>query len=164
MGVPTTLNFDNARDSSMSEEILGSSVYLHTDCGYYPGVPNPLGKCPQVNFPPIRHANSNSSRLKIFKQDLVNVCSTATTYSTTTQPSTKKSYCSPWSGPTCDSDVRIAFTSSSTVVTTQIISLTILTTISIIVSTAATLWGSQDKIKAGIALAKEKLDAYKKAK
>ena len=48
--------------------------------------------------------------------------------------------------------------------TTQIISLSILTTISIIVSTAATLWGSQDKIKAGIALVKEKYDAYKKAK
>ena len=60
--------------------------------------------------------------------------------------------------------MRIAYTSSSTVVTTQVISLSILTTISIILSTAATLWGSQDKIKAGIALVKEKYDAYKKAK
>ena len=80
-----------------------------------------------------------------------------TIYSTTTQPSTKKSYCLPSSGPACGSDVRMAFTSSSTVVTTQIISLSILTTISIILSTAATLWGSQDKIKAGIALLKAKL-------
>jgi hypothetical protein len=64
----------------------------------------------------------------------------------------------------CNPDVRMAFTSSSTVVTTQFISFSILTTISIILSTAATLSGSQDKIKAGIALVKEKLDAYKKAK
>jgi hypothetical protein len=163
MGVPTTLNFDNARDSSMSEDILGSSVLLHTDCGYYPGVPNPNGKCPQVKFPPIDILISSQVDWKFSKKIPQRLFNT-TTYSTTTQPSTKKSYCSPWSGPTCDSDVRMAFTSSSTVVTTQIISLTILTTISIIVSTAATLWGSQDKIKAGIALAKEKLDAYKKGK
>jgi hypothetical protein len=163
MGVPTTLNFDKAPDSSMSEDILGSSVLLQTDCGYYPDVANPQYKCPQVKFPPIDMLIASQVDWK-FSNKIPQRLFNTTTYSTTTQPSTKKSYCSPWSGPTCDSDVRMAFTSSSTVVTTQIISLSILTTISIIVSTAATLWGSQDKIKAGIALAKEKLDAYKKAK
>ena len=147
----------------MSEDILSSFVLMHTDCGFYPGVANPEGKCPQVKFPPIDMLLANqvdwffSNKIS---QRLVN----KTIYSTTTQTSTTKTFCLPWSGPTCIPDVRIAFTSSSTVVTTQIISLSILTTISIIVSTAATLWGAQDKIKAGIALVKEKYDAYKKAK
>ena len=162
-GIPTTLNFDNAQEGSMSEDILSSFVLMHTDCGFYPGVDNPGGKCPQVKFPPIDMLLANQVDW-VFSNKIPQRMENKTSYSTTAQPSTKKSYCSPWSGPACNSDVRIAFTSSSTVITTQIISLSILTTISIIVSTAATLWGAQDKIKAGIALVKEKYDAYKKAK
>jgi hypothetical protein len=163
MGVPTTLNFDSVQEGSVSEDILSSFVLLNTDCGYYPDVPNPDYKCPQVKFPPIDTLLTNQVDWT-FSNKISQRMENKTIYSTTTQPSTKKSYCQPWSGPACNPDVRIAFTSSSTVITTQIISLSILTTISIILSTAATLWGSQKQIKAGIALVKEKYDAYKEAK
>jgi hypothetical protein len=158
MGVPTALNFDNVRQNSMSENILSSSLLLYTDCD----APNSVGNCPQVKVPPIDILIANQVDQK-FSSKIPQRLFNTTIYSTTTQTSTKTLYCLSWQSG-CIPDVRMAFTSSSTVVTTQIISLSILTTLSIIVSTAATLWGSQDKIKAGIALAKEKLDAYKKAK
>jgi hypothetical protein len=61
----------------------------------------------------------------------------------------------------CHPDISIFFTSATTVIITQIINLSILTTIFIVLSTAGTLWGSQEKIKAGIALVKAKLCAKK---
>jgi hypothetical protein len=56
--------------------------------------------------------------------------------------------------------LRIRFFSSLSTVTTQYVSISVLTTISIIVSTAATLWGSQEKIKDGIVLVKTKVEEY----
>jgi hypothetical protein len=146
-GIPTTLNFDNAQDSTMSEDVLSSSVLFRTNCV------GQSGSCPQQKFPPVRLSIANQVDRE-FSNKLSPLLVNKTIYSSNAQPAT----------PEQTADLRIAFTSSSTVVTTQIISLSILTTISIIVSTAATLWGSQDKIKDGIALVKEKYDAYKKAK
>jgi hypothetical protein len=158
-GIPTALNFDKVQQGSMSENILSSSILLYTDCS-----DGGLDKiCPQAKMPPIDILLTNQVDW-FFSNKIPQRLENKTIYSTTTQTSTKKLYCLSGSSPTCVPDMRIAYTSSSTVVTTQIISLSILTTISIIVSTAATLWGAQDKIKAGIALVKEKYDAYKKAK
>jgi hypothetical protein len=61
----------------------------------------------------------------------------------------------------CNSNICFFFTSAATVINTQIINLSIVTAISLVLSTAATLWGSQEKIKAGIALVKAKLCAKK---
>jgi hypothetical protein len=54
----------------------------------------------------------------------------------------------------------ISFSSSSTVISTQVVTLSILTTISIILSTAATLWGAQPKIKDGIILVTDKVKEF----
>jgi hypothetical protein len=148
-GIPTTLDFDNAQDSSMSEEILSSSVLFRTNCDYF----NQRKPCPQKLFSPLRVSIANEIERTLpnkMSSRLIN----RTFYSSNIQPATDEQ----------KADLRMVFTSSSTVVNTQIISLSILTTVSIILSTAATLWGSQDKIKAGIVLFKEKFDAYKKAK
>jgi hypothetical protein len=154
MGVPTALDFDNVQSNSMSEDILSSFVLFQTNCDDQYAATN---NCPQEKFPPIDMLITSQVDFT-FTNKIVPRMINKTTYSTTTQTSTKKSFCLPWNGNGCgNSDVRMAFTSSSTVVTTQIISLSILTTVSIIVSTAGTLWGSQEKIKAAIALVKAKL-------
>lgn len=153
-GLPTTLNFDNARDSSMSTEILSSTILLHTDCSY---VANRVF-CPQEKIPPVdtlMTAQVDFTFSNKVAQTLIN----KTTYSVAKQPSTKRPPCLNWDSPTCRADLRLFFTSSSTIVNTQIINLSILTTVSIILSTAGTLWGSQEKIKNGIALVKAKLCA-----
>jgi hypothetical protein len=84
-----------------------------------------------------------------------------TVYTTVKQPNTKKIRGCNDGVDTCTPDLSILFSSSSSVVNTQIINLSILTTVSIVLSTAATLWGSQEKIKAGIALIKAKIFAKK---
>jgi hypothetical protein len=151
MGVPTALDFDNVPSNSMSDDILSSFVLFQTNCDYQYADTN---NCPQEKFPPIDMLITSQVDFT-FTNKIVPRMINKTVYSTTTQPSKKKSVC--LNQDCSDRDVRMAFTSTSTVVTTQIISLSILTTVSIIVSTAATLWGSQDKIKAAIALVKAKL-------
>jgi hypothetical protein len=56
--------------------------------------------------------------------------------------------------------LSLSFASSNSVVNSPIISLTILTTISILLSTAGTLWGSQQKIKDAIILVTAKVKEF----
>jgi hypothetical protein len=58
------------------------------------------------------------------------------------------------------SALSMRFSSASTTLTKQIVSLTVLTTLSIVVSTAATLWGSQQKIQEGITFVYPKVKAF----
>ena len=60
-------------------------------------------------------------------------------------------------------DLSISFSSTESVVEKQFVSLTILTTVSIVLSTAASLWGARAKIKDGINTAMSKIKCLHKA-
>jgi hypothetical protein len=166
-GVPTTLNFDNVRDNAMSADILTSTVLWQTKCELIMG---PLQnvqpddarlRCPQEKLPPVDF--STTAQIDVtFSNKIYQSLTNTTIYTIAKQPSAMRPICKPWDGLACKADLRILFTTPSTIINTQIINLSVLTTISIILSTAGTLWGSQDKIHAGIALVLEKVGRKKR--
>jgi hypothetical protein len=59
-------------------------------------------------------------------------------------------------------DLSISFSSTESVVDQQFVSLTILTTVSIVLSTAASLWGARAKIEDGLVMARSKIACFQK--
>jgi hypothetical protein len=139
-GVPKELDFSGALVNTMSNTVLGSAVLLSTDC--YGG-----SGCKQVERAPI--SGTITSQVDI---SFANAALQQTTNSTSQSMSIQVSPIAQTGfGPASSKFVlSLSFSSSLSVVTTPVVGLTILTTISIIVSTAATLWGSQEKIKEGV--------------
>ncbi len=152
-GIPKELDFDGARTNSLSSNILGSAVLMSTknvDILRETLSPN---TCVVEVSPPFE-VKVTSQFDTIFTNAVRDEKTPPlTTQTVTIQPSV------------VDQSVLIlerwglsmSFSSSASVVTDQVISLTLLTIISIIISTAGTLWGSQEKIKQGITLIRTKL-------
>ena len=153
-GIPKALDFDGARFKTMSSGILGSAVVLSTNC-YGSGVTVPY-TCTQYKPPPIS-STVTSQVDESFANALTSKIQNSTFQTASFQTSQIDLSSQPPSGSGVDFDVSISFSTSVSVITTPVISLTILTTISIIVSTAATLWGSQQKIKEGVILVTAKV-------
>jgi hypothetical protein len=157
-GIPKELNFDGAKINTMSSSVLGSSVLMSTsvlgDEGADAGV---TFGCTISNAAPLE-AKVTTQVDTFFTNAVMNQEMNKTTQTMVMQHSVMDQ--------TSMFDVgqkfvlSISFSSSSTVVTNQVIPITILTTISIIVSTAGTLWGSREKMKGGIHLAMTKGIAY----
>jgi len=139
-GIPKELDFSGALVNTMSNTVLGSAVLLSTDCYGDSG-------CKQVERAPI--SGTITSQVDI---SFANAALQQTTNSTSQSMSIQVSpIVQTGFGPASSKFVlSLSFSSSLSVVTTPVVGLTILTTISIIVSTAATLWGSQEKIKQGV--------------
>jgi hypothetical protein len=151
-GIPKELDFDGARTNSLSSNILGSAVLMSTknvDILRETATPN---TCVVEVSPPLE-VKVTSQFDTIFTNAVRDEKVNVTSQTVAIQPSV------------VDQSVLIlerwglsmSFSSSVSVVTDQVISLTLLTIISIIISTAGTLWGSQEKIKQGITLIRTKL-------
>ncbi len=157
-GTPKALDFDGAKINAMSSSILGSSVLMSTsvlgDEGADAGVSY---GCTISNAAPLE-AKVTTQVDWFFTNAVLNQETNKTTQTMTMQHSVVDQ------NSVFDLGQRfvlsISFSSSSTVVTNQVIPITILTTISIIVSTAGTLWGSREKMEKGIHLAMTKGIAF----
>jgi hypothetical protein len=157
-GIPTALNFDGARTNTMSTDVLGSTVLLTTIVKNPNFAPYPY--CEQEVAKPLT-CTVTEQRDVVFTNAVAQKKETISRQQAQFQQPVITSYNSEIRRP-LDPRVpalSISFASSTTVITTQVINLSILTTISIIVSTAATLWGSQQKIHDGIILV---IDKFKK--
>jgi hypothetical protein len=154
-GIPKELDFDGARINSMSSDVLGSTVLLSTNV-----IDSSLGGpnfCSQLKFPPLSCTVTEQQEV-VF----TNAVAAAT--------QTVKRQIAEFKTPVIPTDtgerrsplpaLSISFSSSLTVISTQFINLSILTTISIILSTAASLWGAQQKIKDGIILVIDKVKEF----
>jgi hypothetical protein len=157
-GIPTELDFDGALGNSMSSSVLGSTVLISTNEIVVPSGDNPFRTCVQYKPDPVS-CSVTSQQDEIFTNALTNqktiVTRQVVTFTTMT-PNTPANAPSRSAVPS----LSISFSSSMSVITTEIISLSILTTISIIASTAATLWGSQQKLKEGIVLVTDKVKEF----
>jgi hypothetical protein len=160
-GIPSALDFDGVLLNAMSSEVLSSTVLLSTDCW---NIEDGRKKCVQNVHPPV----SGTVQTKfdnIYKTPADAVSSRLTTVTSQTmtplQISPINQALSGRPGFITFS-LALSFSSSDSVVTTSVVGLTILTTISIILSTAGTLWSSQSKIKEGIVLATTKIREYLK--
>ncbi len=161
-GVPKKLNFDRAADNTMSTDILISTVLLQTNCGQPDSTSSVTpATCRQERLPAV-DVLTTIKRDRKFSNRVAGTFFNETSYTTFKQQAPPRSYCHYFMPVECVAGLRIFFTSPSSVVDTQVISLSILTTISIIVSTGATLWGSQAKIKDGIDQVKTKFFTKKK--
>ncbi len=146
-GTPQALDFNSVRTNAMSNSALGSVVVLSTNCrGNTVPIPN---TCVQYQ-PPTKSCTVTTQ----VNEYLVNAVSSnqkknSTQQTLSCQLSTVDQSLFGFNDE-LPFDISISFSSAVSVVTTPVITLSILTTISIIVSTAATLWGSQQKIKDGI--------------
>ena len=155
-GTPKVLNFDNARFNTMSEEVLSSTVLFEAQkCEKELGVKYNDNRCPQVKLPPV-DAIITAQIERVLSNPVTGSLTPMTLYSASMRPSPQSSTCLV-DDLSCHADLILSFASSGSVVNTQIVSLSILTTVSIILSTAATLWGSQEKIKSGIVLVMNKV-------
>ena len=154
-GVPKELNFDDIFAFSSNgkllsdkpDHVLGSKTILHTKCFKGPGA-----KCDQIIQPEISVQAAFRIDTK-YTNAALGRTETTTTSSVSVQPSVSRpgSFRYPLS---------MSFSSPSTVVAKSVISLSILTTLSIIVSTAGTLWSSQTKIKETIILVTTKIQEF----
>jgi hypothetical protein len=152
-GIPEELDFQRAQDGAMSNKVLGSTVLLSTDCG--------VSSC---NFLTIRQPQTVTVTTHVDElltnalqnRDLQNSTKMAILIENSVIRNPAPKVEGGQSGYQAF-QLQIRFSSSLSTVTTQYVSLSVLTTVSIIVSTAGTLWGSQEKIKAAIALVKAKL-------
>jgi len=148
-GIPTALDFDGARFKTMSSSILGSTVGLSTNC---------RGTGVITEFTCVQYKAPATSCVVTSQVDesFTNAILQQKTNSTLQTVSCQPSQVDQSSQAGNYNDVRfglsVSFSSSVSAITSPTISLTILTTVSIIVSTAATLWGSQQFIKEGILL------------
>ena len=139
----------------MSNKILGSTVLLSTDCGKFGGFCQKLTIRQPQTVTVTTHVdelltNALSRELKNSTKMAISIEN-----SVIRNPVPKVE-----PGQSDAFQLQIRFSSSLSTVTTQYVSLSVLTTISIILSTAATLWGSQEKIKDGIVLVKTKVEEY----
>lgn len=147
-GPPEGLDFDRSRRNELTTgSVLGSTVLHKFDCS----VPTQFSstiKCAHAISPAV--AVSVTTRLEriIDQESASRPLLNKTQYQITIQPAAVDT-----AGSTVNNreyDLSMSFVSETSVVTTQVVTLTVLTTVSIILSTAATLWGSQQKIKSGI--------------
>jgi hypothetical protein len=146
-GAPTELDFDGVRMNKMSDSILGSTVLLETNCYSTPSTCSQTMRDPQDAFVTARRTQNYVNALREERQN-------ATSLKMIIQPSTlnQKSLDTFAQFATLGStyDLSISFSSTESIVEKQFVSLTILTTVSIVLSTAASLWGARAKIKDGI--------------
>ena len=156
-GIPQALDFNSVRTNAMSNSVLGSLVVLSTNCK---GKTVPTANtC--IQYPTPAQSCTVTSQVDEY---FVNAVSSLTQKKNSTrqtlscQPSTIDQSMFNEEPPF---DISISFSSAVSVITTPVISLSILTTISIIVSTAATLWGSQQKIKEGILMITAKMKEFR---
>ena len=158
-GIPNELNFDGAKINSMSSSVLGSSVLMSTSAAGDEAADAGVSAGCAIRIAAPLEAKVTTQIDAFFTNAVLNQEMNKTTQTVTIQHSVMDQSTilfdlgSKWI-------LSIAFSSSSTVVTNQVIPITILTTISIIVSTAGTLWGSREKMKDGIHLAMTMGKAY----
>jgi hypothetical protein len=162
-GIPQELDFDGARQDAMSDSDLGSTLILSTNSQNgglgVPSDPSNLGSlCVQYQSAPLS-ALVTSQVDERFTDAVAGAKQKITSQTVSLQRSIIDGTNFANFG-TSQPQLLMRFSSSLSVTTTPIISVTILTTISIIVSTAATLWGSQQKIKEGIILATTKVKEF----
>jgi hypothetical protein len=152
-GIPKDLNFDDivaftsegAASSEKGGHVLGFTVLRYMGVGEIaPHLPR------QTTQPPVRVQSSLRMDTR-FTNAVLGETATTSTLSSTILPATSNPYRIP------GIPILMSFSTSYTVVTKSVVSLSILTTISIIVSTAGTLWGSQQKIKDGALLVSAKV-------
>jgi len=156
-GTPQELDFDGARTNQMSDSDLGSTVLLSTNAGGNGVVQGSGPFCAQYEPPPVS-ATVTSQVDERFTNAVTGAKLPFTSQTVSLQTSIIDG--TSLRGGDGSFQLSMRFSSSVSVVTSPIISLTILTTISIILSTAATLWGSQQKIKEGIILATTKVKEF----
>jgi hypothetical protein len=154
-GVPKELNFDDIFAFSSNgkllsdkpDHVLGSKTLLYTKC-----VKGPGGKCDQIKQPELSVQAAFRIDTKYTNAALGRTDTTMTS-SVSIQPAISRpgNYRYPLS---------ISFSSPFTVVAKSVISLSILTTLSIIVSTAGTLWSSQTTIKETFILVTTKIQEF----
>jgi hypothetical protein len=157
-GIPEELDFERAQDNAMSGNILGSTVLLSTDCGDNNAFPD-LCQTLTIRQPQTVTVTTHVDEL------LINAFRNQTRIATNMAISIENSVIrnpapKVQTGTSQTFQLEMRFSSSMSTVTTQYVSLSVLTTISIILSTAATLWGSQEKIRDGIVLVKTKVEEY----
>ena len=157
-GIPQELDFNGAQSNQMSDSDLGSTVLLSTNCYSDPGVPKDSNTCVQYQSPNAVSALVSNQVDQIFTNAVASAKKNITSQTVSLQNSIIDGAFYGIAGRRFQLSMR--FSSSVSVITTPIISLTILTTISIILSTAGTLWGSQEKIKEGIILATTKVKEF----
>ncbi len=158
-GIPTELNFDGAKINTLSSSVLGSSVLMSTSVAGDDAADAGVSVACSISTAAPLEAKVTAQVDTFFTNAVLNQEMNKTTQTVTIQHSVMDQSTilfdlgSKWI-------LSITFSSPSTVVTNQVIPITILTTISIIVSTAGTLWGSREKMKEGIHLAMTKGKAY----
>jgi hypothetical protein len=152
-GIPNDVNFDDivaftsegAASTEKDGHILGFTVLRYLGSGQIaPYSPR------QTTEPPVRVQSSLRMDTR-FTNAVLGDTTTTSTLSATILPATSNPYRIP------GIPILMSFSTSYTLVTKSVVSLSILTTISIIVSTAGTLWGSQQKIKDGALLVSAKV-------
>jgi hypothetical protein len=154
--IPTELDFDGVRSSTMSDSILASTVVIETNCYTNRGS---LKTCYQNQMAP-QDAFVSAKRTQDFESAIYNKRVNKTTLKMVIQrslfdqktldPQSQGLYATRY-------DLSVSFATSESVFEKQFVTLTILTTVSIIVSTAASLWGARAKIKEGIVTARSKI-------
>jgi hypothetical protein len=158
-GAPTELDFDGVRMNKMSDSILGSTVLLETNCYSTPSTCSQTMRDPQDAFVTARRTQNYVNAIREERKN-------ATSLKMNIQPSTlnQKSLDTFAQFATLGStyDLSISFSSTESIVEKQFVSLTILTTVSIVLSTAASLWGARAKIKDGINMVTSKIKCLHK--
>ena len=158
-GIPNELNFDGAKINSMSSSVLGSSVLMSTSAGGVEAADAGVSAGCAIRIAAPLEAKVTTQIDAFFTNAVLNQEMNKTTQTVTIQHSVMDQSTILFDlGSKCI--LSIAFSSSSTVATNQVIPITILNTISIILSTAGTLWGSREKMKDGIHLAMTMGNAY----
>jgi hypothetical protein len=158
-GIPQVLDFERAKDNSMSSSIVGSTVLFGVDCpNSQPGC-NATVRPPQTATVSIQidqeFTNAVTGKSK-------NVSKMTADVRNSDVPLPRARAAEGFVG--VDWNLIVKFSSSATVVTKQVVKLSILTTASIIFSIAGTLWGSLQKIKDGIIQISTKLKQFCGAK
>lgn len=155
-GIPEELDFERAQDGAMSNKILGSTVLLSTDCGQTGNLCQNLTLSQPQTVTVTTHVDELLTNPLGRDLQKVTKMSISIENSVVHNPAPKVEAGAGGTG----FQLQIRFSSPLSTVSTQYVSISVLTTISIIFSTAATLWGSQEKIKDGIVLVKTKVEEY----
>ena len=139
--IPQVLDFERAQDNSMSSSIVGSTVLFSVDC------PNSQPGCTVTVRPPQTVTVSiqiDQEFTNAVMGKSKNVSKVTADIRNTDVPIPRPRAAA---GSAVDWNLFVKFSSSATVVTKQVVTLSILTAVSLILSTAGMLWGSQQKIK-----------------
>jgi hypothetical protein len=158
---PSQLDFSSASSGRMSNEVLGSVVLLSTDCQCDPDTSvcaTQKKKC-DVILRPQQTVEVAQIFEDVYVNTLLETRQLLSNQSLSIRPSSiiqnvADSSLGKWT-------LSIAFNSHTSVLRKQVLQLSIFNTVSIIVSTAATIWGFQEQIKQYTLLVIAKVREYR---